>query len=136
VPIDDHTLNVQPSHNSDLGVAVLVHLGEEFANGNNLHSILSVRQTRESGDKRTRDTWRDCGVHMHRKACTVQPLIHDLPFGGVGNSGIGKYHGEWGFRAYSNVRGVLYHSTKLDVDGLRYPPYNQHQHLRDFVIPS
>ncbi len=74
----------------------------------------------------------DAGVNE----CTVQPLIHDLPFGGVGNSGMGKYHGEWGFRAYSNVRGVLYHSTKLDVAGLRYPPYNQHQHLREFVIPS
>jgi acyl-CoA reductase-like NAD-dependent aldehyde dehydrogenase len=74
----------------------------------------------------------DAGVNEY----TVQPLIHDLPFGGVGNSGMGKYHGEWGFRAYSNVRGVLYHSTKVDVAGLRYPPYNQHQHLREFVIPS
>jgi aldehyde dehydrogenase (NAD+) len=74
----------------------------------------------------------DAGVNER----TVQPLIHDLPFGGVGNSGMGKYHGEWGFRAYSNVRGVLYHSTKLDVAGLRHPPYNQHQHLREFLIPS
>lgn len=68
--------------------------------------------------------------------CTLQPIIHDLPFGGVGNSGMGKYHGEWGFRAYSNVRGVLYHSTKLDIAGLRYAPYDQHRTLRDFVIPS
>jgi aldehyde dehydrogenase (NAD+) len=27
--------------------------------------------------------------------CTLQPTIHDLPFGGVGSSGMGKYHGEW-----------------------------------------
>src|SRR2546423_1257432 len=48
--------------------------------------------------------------------CTVQPLIHDLPFGGVGNSVMGKYHGEWGFRTYTNARGVLYHGTRIDPD--------------------
>jgi aldehyde dehydrogenase (NAD+) len=68
--------------------------------------------------------------------CTLQPTIHDLPFGGVGNSGMGKYHGEWGFRAYSNARGVLSHSTRIDIGGLRYPPYDQHRALREFVIPS
>jgi aldehyde dehydrogenase (NAD+) len=55
--------------------------------------------------------------------CTIQPLIPDLPFGGVGNSGMGKYHGEWGFRAYTNARGVLYHSAQMDPD-VRYPPYS------------
>jgi len=54
--------------------------------------------------------------------CTIQPLMPALPFGGVGNSGMGKYHGEWGFRAYTNARGVLYHSTVTDPD-IRYPPY-------------
>src|SRR5436190_13542328 len=61
--------------------------------------------------------------------CTIQPLIPDLPFGGVGNSGMGKYHGEWGFRAYTNARGVLYHGTQVDPD-LRYPPYDQHKTAR------
>ena len=68
--------------------------------------------------------------------CTVQPIIHDLPFGGVGDSGMGKYHGEWGFRTYTNARGVLYHSTSLDFSGLRYPPYDHHRKLREMVIPS
>jgi acyl-CoA reductase-like NAD-dependent aldehyde dehydrogenase len=68
--------------------------------------------------------------------CTLQPLIHDLPFGGVGASGMGKYHGEWGFRAYSNARGVLYHSTRIDFAGVRYPPYDRNKRLRDLVIPS
>ena len=54
--------------------------------------------------------------------CTIQPLVPELPFGGVGNSGMGKYHGEWGFRAYTNARGVLYHGTAVDP-GIRYPPY-------------
>jgi acyl-CoA reductase-like NAD-dependent aldehyde dehydrogenase len=67
--------------------------------------------------------------------CTVQPIIHDLPFGGVGDSGMGKYHGEWGFRAYTNIRGVLYHSTRIDL-GVRYPPYNRNKMLRRIVVPS
>lgn len=61
--------------------------------------------------------------------CMLQPLVRELPFGGVGLSGMGKYHGEWGFRAYTNARGILYHSTRLDLS-VRYPPYSQQQWLR------
>jgi aldehyde dehydrogenase (NAD+) len=68
--------------------------------------------------------------------CTLQPTIHDLPFGGVGDSGMGKYHGEWGFRAYSNARGILSHSTKIDIGGLRYPPYDHNRILREIAMPS
>jgi len=45
---------------------------------------------------------------------TIQPSILELPFGGVGNSGMGRYHGEWGFRTYTNARSIIYHSTKFD----------------------
>jgi aldehyde dehydrogenase (NAD+) len=68
--------------------------------------------------------------------CALQPLIHELPFGGVGSSGMGKYHGEWGFRTYTNARGILYHSTVPDFGSLRYPPYERNRRLREFVIPS
>jgi acyl-CoA reductase-like NAD-dependent aldehyde dehydrogenase len=61
--------------------------------------------------------------------CSLHPLIPELPFGGVGNSGMGKYHGRWGFEAFTNARGVLYHSPKLDP-GVRYPPYSEHQRER------
>ena len=57
--------------------------------------------------------------------CTLHPLIPELPFGGVGNSGMGKYHGRWGFEAFTNARGVLYHSASIDP-GVRYPPYSKH----------
>jgi aldehyde dehydrogenase (NAD+) len=73
----------------------------------------------------------DAGVNE----CTIQPLVPDLPFGGVGNSGMGKYHGEWGFRTYTNARGVLYHGTRVDPD-LRYPPYSSQQPLREAVDSS
>ncbi len=67
--------------------------------------------------------------------CTIHPLIHDLPFGGVGSSGMGKYHGEWGFRTYTNARGVLYHSTQMDLDG-RYPPYSRNTLLKEIAAAS
>lgn len=40
------------------------------------------------------------------------------------------------FRAYSNARGVLSHSTHIDIRGLRYPPYDRNRILREMVIPS
>src|SRR6266404_6064230 len=67
--------------------------------------------------------------------CTVHPLVPDLPFGGVGNSGMGKYHGEWGFRAYTNARGVLNHSTKVDPD-VRYPPYSRSSVVSESSVSS
>ncbi|MGZ4883583.1 MAG: aldehyde dehydrogenase family protein [Halobacteriota archaeon] len=51
--------------------------------------------------------------------CSFQSLMPGLPFGGVGASGIGKYHGIWGFRSYTNARGIVYHSARLDPD-MRY----------------
>jgi acyl-CoA reductase-like NAD-dependent aldehyde dehydrogenase len=57
--------------------------------------------------------------------CSIHPLIPELPFGGVGNSGMGKYHGRWGYEAFTNARGVLYHSAFIDP-GVKYPPYTEH----------
>lgn len=57
--------------------------------------------------------------------CSVHPLVPELPFGGVGNSGMGKYHGRHGFEAFTNARGVLYHSPRIDP-GVKYPPYAEH----------
>jgi aldehyde dehydrogenase (NAD+) len=44
-----------------------------------------------------------------------------LPFGGVGGSGKGRYHGEAGFRAFSNDKSILHKSNWLDLP-LRYSP--------------
>jgi aldehyde dehydrogenase (NAD+) len=45
-----------------------------------------------------------------------------LPFGGVGHSGMGSYHGEGGFQALSRRKAVLAKTTKSDLK-LLYPPY-------------
>lgn len=48
----------------------------------------------------------------------------DLPFGGVGNSGMGSYHGQAGFDTFSHLKTVMKRSTLLDPT-LRYPPFNK-----------
>ena len=47
-----------------------------------------------------------------------------LPFGGVGESGMGRYHGKAGFLAFSHQKSVLKSSTWLDPS-IRYPPYTE-----------
>lgn len=47
---------------------------------------------------------------------------HHLPFGGVGNSGIGRYHGHDSFLTFSNRRSVLYSPVRWDIP-FKYPPY-------------
>ncbi|MCP1772667.1 aldehyde dehydrogenase (NAD+) [Neisseria perflava] len=49
-------------------------------------------------------------------------LNHDLPFGGVGDSGMGGYHGEHSFRTFSHEKGVFTGASWVDLP-LRYPPF-------------
>ena len=58
--------------------------------------------------------------------CINDTLLHfanpHLPFGGVGNSGIGSYHGQKSFETFSHRKSILKRSFRLDAP-LRYPPY-------------
>lgn len=55
---------------------------------------------------------------------TLMHLSNDrLPFGGVGNSGIGHYHGKFGFIAFSHQKAILKKSNYLEPE-LKYPPYS------------
>lgn len=45
-----------------------------------------------------------------------------LPFGGVGNSGIGGYHGKHSFDIFSHRKSIIKRSTRIDF-GIVYPPY-------------
>lgn len=47
----------------------------------------------------------------------------NLPFGGVGNSGMGAYHAKASFDTFTHYKSVLKKSTKLDIP-FRYPPYS------------
>ncbi len=56
----------------------------------------------------------DCLVHLSNSR---------LPFGGVGNSGIGAYHGRYSFESFSHRKGILKRSFFFDPK-LRYAPYS------------
>jgi aldehyde dehydrogenase (NAD+) len=49
-------------------------------------------------------------------------MVPQLPFGGVGASGMGAYHGRWGFEAMSHRRAVLAKRARPDLKAM-YPPY-------------
>lgn len=59
--------------------------------------------------------------------CVNNTLIHlsepDLPFGGVGMSGYGSYHGKAGFDRFSHVKSIIKTGTWLDLK-LKYAPFN------------
>ena len=48
----------------------------------------------------------------------------ELPFGGVGASGMGAYHGEFGFQTFSKMKPV-FHQSGLNGLGLFKPPYGK-----------
>lgn len=59
----------------------------------------------------------------------IQITNKKLPFGGVGASGVGGYHGKSSFDTFSNKKGIIKKANWLDVP-LRYPPYK----VPDFIL--
>jgi coniferyl-aldehyde dehydrogenase len=66
-------------------------------------------------------TINDCMLHFAQEG---------QPFGGVGASGVGAYHGEWGFRTFSNLKPVFHQSNWSGFPLLR-PPYGK---VTDWVL--
>ncbi|NTV91111.1 MAG: aldehyde dehydrogenase family protein, partial [Clostridiales bacterium] len=60
--------------------------------------------------------------------CINDTIVHlatsEMPFGGVGNSGMGGYHGKWSFETFTHTKSILKKSNLLDIK-LRYPPYGK-----------
>jgi len=63
----------------------------------------------------------------------LQAGIAQLPFGGVGASGMGSYHGETGFRTFSHIRPVVHRSLWPDLP-FRYPPYAGKRRLLERLL--
>ncbi len=78
-----------------------------FGGNHKIHQILS--QTTSSGSICINDVM-------------LPVLVPNLPFGGVGKSGMGKFHGYEGFKNFSNQKSITRKDYFLDIN-LRYPPY-------------
>jgi coniferyl-aldehyde dehydrogenase len=50
--------------------------------------------------------------------------VEDLPFGGIGPSGMGSYHGAEGFKTFSHARSI-YTSPKIDIGSMLRPPFGK-----------
>ena len=60
--------------------------------------------------------------------CINDTIIHlatsEMGFGGVGESGMGAYHGKTGFDAFSHYKSIVEKGTKIDLP-MRYQPYKK-----------
>jgi aldehyde dehydrogenase (NAD+) len=69
-------------------------------------------------------------------ACINDGLLHivnqNLPFGGVGNSGLGSYRGYEGFRSFSNAKAIVYSKTWIDLP-FKYPPFKWFKWIRKII---
>ena len=54
----------------------------------------------------------------------LQVSNHYMPFGGVGSSGTGSYHGKFGFDTFSHKKSIVWSETMIDLP-IRYAPFNQ-----------
>ena len=79
-----------------------------------------------TNSKRTRDAVTNqldfgCGCINDTMMQMANP---HLPFGGVGESGMGRYHGKAGFNTFSTESSLLKSSSYFDLNPLRYPPFD------------
>ena len=54
----------------------------------------------------------------------VHLMVKGAPFNGVGHSGMGRYHGKWGFDEFTHMQTVLIGKTKMNLS-LRQHPYTE-----------
>ena len=83
------------------------------------------------------DGWDIIGQTTSGGACINDTIMHiansNIPFGGVGNSGMGSYHSERSFLAFSHERAVVKTPTWIDLK-FRYMPYKLFGVIRKMLL--
>lgn len=62
-------------------------------------------------------------------------MVRGVPFNGTGHSGMGAYHGKWGFREFTHPSTVLTGSTRLNLP-LREHPYTKHESIKRRMLQA
>ncbi|HVN58431.1 MAG TPA: aldehyde dehydrogenase family protein [Bacteroidales bacterium] len=87
---------------------------------------------------RSRKTRRRVIKYTSSGACLVNDVIlhianKHLPFGGVGASGLGRYHGKESFRAFSNLKAIMHTTARVDIP-VKYPPYGSKEKIMKIFL--
>jgi len=98
-----------------------IEAGIEYVNSRPKPLTLYIFSNDSSTQQRILDCTTSGGAAIND--CMFQMLSDELPFGGVGASGMGAYHGKHTFLTFSHQRGVLNKTTWLDMN-VRYPPFD------------
>ncbi|MCB9610944.1 MAG: aldehyde dehydrogenase family protein [Sandaracinus sp.] len=93
-----------------------------FVNRRDKPLALYVFSQRESVQAKVRDRTSSGGMSINH--VWLHLAVPELPFGGVGESGMGAYHGKHGFEAFSHRKAVLKKPTQIDPS-IMYPPYTE-----------
>lgn len=93
-----------------------------FVNDRDRPLALYVFAESEAVQRRVLEGTSSGGVCVN--ATVLHVAVPTLPFGGVGASGMGAYHGRTGFDTFSHRKSVLTRPTRMDPK-LAYPPYTK-----------
>lgn len=133
---DENTLTIEPSIMKDVSWDDPIMEDEIFGpilpilTFTNLDEIISIIREQEKplalyyfGSSKKRES-QVLDSLSFGGGCVNDTLYHlanpHLPFGGVGQSGVGAYHGEYSFETFSHRKSILKQTTKFDIP-VRYP---------------
>ena len=93
---------------------------EDYINRYGKPLALYIFSNRKSFQKRITDNYSFGGGAINETVTHISNK--NMPFGGVGNSGFGGYHGKYSFELFSHKKSITKKATWIDLT-LRYPPY-------------
>jgi aldehyde dehydrogenase (NAD+) len=64
----------------------------------------------------------------------IHIMVKGVPFNGVGHSGMGAYHGEWGFREFTHPSTVLKGRTRFNLSLREHPYSGKHEKVKMFLL--